>query len=169
MATILSTNISCLGLKLHYNATNFNTLRPMQNGRHFPDGIFKRIFLNQNVRIPINISLEFVPKGPINNILALVQIIAWRRPGDKPLSETMLVSLLTHICVTRPQWINPQAPDEFVKIWLISIQINYSNKTWFNPVIAPVIVCRRRRCKQLHEPTMTKRCDRTWRHRVTLS
>ena len=25
---------------------------------------------------------------------------------DKPLSEPMMVSLLTHICVTRPQWVN---------------------------------------------------------------
>ena len=31
--------------------------------------------------------------------------MAWRRPGDKPLSEPMLVSWLTHICVTRPQWV----------------------------------------------------------------
>ena len=83
-----------------------NTLRPKQNGRQFPDDIFKRIFLNQTVRIPINISLEFIHKGPSNNIPALVQIMAWRRPGNKPLSETMLVSLLTHICVTRPQWVN---------------------------------------------------------------
>ena len=30
----------------------------------------------------------------------------WRRPGDKPLSEPMMVTLLTHICVTRPQWVN---------------------------------------------------------------
>ena len=50
--------------------------------------------------------MKFVPKGWINNIPALVQIMAWRRPGDKPLSETMLVRLLTHICVTRPQWVN---------------------------------------------------------------
>ena len=42
-----------------------------------------------------------------NNIPALVQIMAWRRPGDKPLSERMIVSLLTHICVTRPQWVDP--------------------------------------------------------------
>ena len=48
-------------------------------------------------------SLKFVAKGPINNIPALVQIMAWRRPGDKPLSEPMVVGLLTHICVTRPQ------------------------------------------------------------------
>ena len=82
-----------------------NTLRPRQNGRRFTDDTFKRIFLNENVRISINISLKFVPKGPINNNPALVQIMAWRRPGDKPLSEPMMVSLLTHICVTRPQWV----------------------------------------------------------------
>ena len=44
--------------------------------------------------------LKFAPRGPINNIPALVQIMAWRQPGDKPLSEPMLVSLLTHICIT---------------------------------------------------------------------
>ena len=83
-------------------------LRPRQNGRHFADNIFKRIFVNENVRISIKISLKFVPKGPVNNILALVQIMAWRHPGDKPLSERVMVSLLTHICVTRPQWVNHQ-------------------------------------------------------------
>ena len=80
-----------------------NTLRPRQNGRHFADDTFKRIFMNENDRISINISLKFVPKGLINNIPALVQIMAWRRPGDKPLSEPMLVFVPTHICVTRPQ------------------------------------------------------------------
>ena len=82
-----------------------NTLRPRQNGRHFTDDIFKWIFLNENVYIPIKISLKFVPQGPINNIPELVQIMAWRRPGDKPLSGPMMVRLLTHICVTRPQWV----------------------------------------------------------------
>ena len=79
-----------------------NSLRPRQHGRHFADDIVKRIFLNENFRISIKISLKFVPKGSVNNILALVQIMAWRRPGDKPLSEPMMVNLLTHICVTRP-------------------------------------------------------------------
>ena len=83
-----------------------NTLRPRQNGRRFADHTFKRIFLNENARISIKISLKFVPKGPINHIPTLVQIMAWRRSGDKPLSESMMVSLLTHICVTRPQWVN---------------------------------------------------------------
>ena len=85
--------------------SGFNTLRPRQNGRHFADDIFKCIFLNENVWIPIKFSLKFVPKGPINNIPSLVQIMVWRRPGAKPLSEPMMVSLLTHICVTRPQWV----------------------------------------------------------------
>ena len=82
-----------------------NTLRPRQNGRLFADDTFKRIFLNENVGISIKISLKFVHKGPINNIPALVQIMAWRRPGDKPLSEPIVVRLPTHICVTRPHWV----------------------------------------------------------------
>ena len=61
---------------------------------------------SENVWITTKNSMKFVPKGPINNIPALVQIMAWCRPGDKPLSEPMMVSLLTHICVTRPQWVN---------------------------------------------------------------
>ena len=83
-----------------------NTLRPRQNGRHFADDIFKHIFLNENVCISIKMSLKFVLKGQISNIPALVQIMAWRQPGDKPLSEPMMVSLLTQICVARPQWVN---------------------------------------------------------------
>ena len=82
-----------------------NTLRPRQNGRHFADDTFKRTFMNEIARISIKISLKFVPKDLINNIPALVQIMAWRRPGDKPLSEPMMVSSPTHICVTRPQWV----------------------------------------------------------------
>ena len=32
--------------------------------------------------------------------------MAWHGPGDKPLSEPMMVNLLAHICTTRPQWVN---------------------------------------------------------------
>ena len=53
--------------------------------------MYECIFLNENVRISINISIKFVPKGSINNIPALVQIMAWRPTGDKPLSEAMMV------------------------------------------------------------------------------
>ena len=70
--------------------THVNSLRPRENDRRFADDVFKCIFLNENVWIPIKISLKFVPKGPINYIRALVQIMAWRRTGDKPLSEPMM-------------------------------------------------------------------------------
>ena len=87
-----------------------NTLRPRQNGRHFADAIFKRIFVNENIWIPIKISPKFVPKGSINNIPALVQIMAWHCPDDKPLSEPMVVNLPTLICLTWPQWGNTLRP-----------------------------------------------------------
>ena len=99
-----------------------NTLRPRQNGRHFADDIFKCIFLNENIWIPIKISVKFVPKGPINNIPALVQIMAWRRPGDKPLSELMMVSLTTHICVTRPQWVKQNTFNDEWWIYVHSVE-----------------------------------------------
>ena len=69
--------------------------------------------MNHNIWILIKISLKFVPKVPINNIPALVQIMAWHRSGDKPLSEPMMDSLLTHICVTRPQWVTKTARTVF--------------------------------------------------------
>ena len=83
----------------------FKTLRSRPNGRHFPQDIFKCIFLNKNVSIAIEISLKSIPNGPIDNIPALVQILALHRPGNKPLSEPMMVWLPTHICVTHLQWV----------------------------------------------------------------
>ena len=102
----------------------FNTLRLRQNGRHFPEDNLKRIFLNQNVWISIKISLKFVPRGPINNFPALVQIMAWRRPGDKPLSAPMMVRLPTHICVTRPQWVKKSVFQLIIwnKHWIVCMR-----------------------------------------------
>ena len=88
----------------------FNTLMPRQYGRHFPDDIFKYIFLNENAWISIKSSLNFVHKDPIQNIPALVQILAGCWPVDKPLSEPMMDRLLMHICITRPQWVNLLRP-----------------------------------------------------------
>ena len=66
------------------------------------DNIFKCIFMNEKFCILIGISLKFVPKGSINNIPALVKIMAWRRIGDKPLCEPMLT------CSTRGRWVKWQ-------------------------------------------------------------
>ena len=81
-------------------------LRLRQDGCHFPDNNLKLIFVNENLLILNKISFQIVPRCPINNIPALGQIMAWRRPGAKPLSAPMIHNLLTHICVTRPQWVN---------------------------------------------------------------
>ena len=81
-----------------------NTWRPGQDGCHFAD-IFTCIFINENCCILTKFSLKYVRKDPIDNNPALVQIMSWRRSGNKPLSEPMMISLLTHICITRPQWV----------------------------------------------------------------
>ena len=96
----------------------------------FPDN-FNCIFLNEIVQISIKISLEFVPKVQINNNSALVQIMAWRQPGDKLLSEPMIVSFLTHICVTRPQWVNGKQSD-------YTVTGNYFHKHTYRPLSGQV-------------------------------
>ena len=98
--------LRCLVASQGHN--DFNTLRSRQNCYHFADDIFKGIFLNENVWISLKISLKFIPEGAVDNIAALVQIMAWRWPGAKPLSEPMMFSLLKHICVTQPQWVKKE-------------------------------------------------------------
>ena len=72
---------------------------PGQNDRHFADEIFKRIFLNENVKtISILFSLKFVPKGPIDNKSALVVVMACRLFGTMPLPEPMLTQF-TDACM----------------------------------------------------------------------
>ena len=75
-------------------------ISPWANGQHFTEDMFKHIFLNENLCILIKISLKFVPKGPIDNKSALVQVMAWRRTGNKLLPEPMLPSSPMHICST---------------------------------------------------------------------
>ena len=85
---------------------------PGQNRYHFADGIFRCIFLNENVWIFIKISLNFVPKGSMNNIPAMVQIMAWRRIGDKPFFlKQCLPDSLMHICGFRGRWAKTPSAD----------------------------------------------------------
>ena len=56
-----------------------------------PDGIFKCIFFYEI--IPIQISLKFVLKSPVDDKPAVVKVIAWHRPDDKPLPESMMAQL----------------------------------------------------------------------------
>ena len=69
----------------------------VQNGRHF---IFKCIFMNEKLYILIRISLNFVPKGPIDNNTALVQVMAWHWSGNKALSKPIMTQFST-------EWMHP--------------------------------------------------------------
>ena len=58
------------------------------------DDIFNCIFLNENDKIPIQISLKYVPRSPIDNKTTLVQVMAWRRTDDKPLPGPMMTQFI---------------------------------------------------------------------------
>ena len=94
--------LSRLPLKCHVN--HINKLRPRKNGRHFADDLFKCIFLDENVRNSIEISLKFLPNGPNNNIPALVQVMVWRRPRDKPLSRFLSLARSSSSSHIEPVW-----------------------------------------------------------------
>ena len=123
LVTCLVTKFSEIQFKIqeHYFGTNnafknvckmltslftTSTLRTGKMTTTLADDIFKCISLKENFWILNKISLKYIPKGVIDNMAALVQIMAWCRPGDKPLSEPMMVNLLTYIFVTWPQWVN---------------------------------------------------------------
>ena len=67
--------------------------------------IFSKTFLMKMYIFFVKISLQFVP-SIINNVPALAQIMAWRRPGAGPLSKPWMISLVAHIYVSRPYWVN---------------------------------------------------------------
>ena len=68
-------------------------LRLRQNGRHFADDIFKCMSLNEKFWILNKISLKYVPQGLIDRTAVLVQIMAWHRTGNNPLSV-----IITWLC-----------------------------------------------------------------------
>ena len=95
---LYSTSVSALVCEishyigLHYNDTwlFIKTIFLTYGGQGKMAAILHCIFLNVNVWISIRISLKFVSRCPINNSPALVWIMAWHRPGNKPLSESMV-------------------------------------------------------------------------------
>ena len=101
----------------------------------FADDIFKNIFFYENARILIRTSLNFVPKGPIDNIPALVQIMAWRQPSAKSIFEPMMVRSPMHICVTRPQWVDnflTHIKVRFLEHFLSNLpQVNATRPQWW--------------------------------------
>ena len=116
--------------ELYWSFHRVNSLRPTQNRRHFADDVFKCNFMNENVWIPNKISLKFVHEGPINNISALVQILARRRIGDKPLSEPMMTQF-------NDAYMRHSASMSYINA--ADVLFVYFNINWFKePVTFPV-------------------------------
>ena len=94
---------------------------------------FQMHFLDKNIWTSINVSLKFVPKGQMNNIPALVQIIACNWPGDKPLCEPMAVSLQIHIWVMWHQglvhWISKLCFQRF--LYIATLLITDIDSCWY--------------------------------------
>ena len=87
---------------------SFNALRPRRNGRHFQTTFSNAFSWMEILEFSLKFHWNLFLVVQNNNIPSLVQIMAWRRPSNKPLSETTMGSLMTHICVTRPQWVKPK-------------------------------------------------------------
>ena len=83
----------------------------------------------------IKIPLKFISNGSINNILALVQIMAWRRSGDEPLSESIMIILLTHKCVTRPKWVHHHPQDSLELVRMINPGLTFIKPDQLDPWI----------------------------------
>ena len=123
-----------------------DTLRLRQNGHHFSDDIFICIFVNGNVLISIKISLKFIPKGPINNIPALLQIMARHRTVDKSLSE-LVIAYIADACMHHPasmSWYFHILPDCYIiylvyldncKFERVYVTVNLINKIYEQKVI----------------------------------
>ena len=71
------------------------TERQEQNGRHFAEDILKCIYVRD--KFCILISIKFILEGPVDNMSALVPVMAWRRTGDKLLHGPMLTNLYDRV------------------------------------------------------------------------
>ena len=81
---------------------HIHTLFKLSDNIHVPYSIYNILqFMS-----PFSYAFSWIKKKNRLRFPALFQIIAWRQSGDKPLSESMVISLLTLICVTRPHWVN---------------------------------------------------------------
>ena len=131
-------------------AVNLYTPRG-QNFIHFADDIFMWILLNEKFCISIQISLKFVPNGPIDNESALFQVMAWCRTGNKPLPETTRTQCTdAHIRGTRGRGLmsmniivyhDPHIPlgtdanDRYLRHWLRNECVKCPSPSWFSSCI----------------------------------
>ena len=118
----ISKNLIKYKYKYKYSSSNTNT--NTQWGRDKIAAILQMTYWNLlycKIVLLIQISLKIVSKGPIYNKPTLVQIMAWRWVGNKPLSDQWWPGLLMHKCITQSKWVNVKCL-LLIVIWM-----------WYNP------------------------------------
>ena len=75
-------------------------ISPGQNGRHFADHIFRCIFINEKFWLGIHWCLF------LRSNWALVQVMAWRRTGVKPIPEPMLAQFTDAYMRHKGRWVD---------------------------------------------------------------
>ena len=79
---------------------------------------FSSAFFNENVWIPIKISLKFVPRGPSSNIPALVRIMAWRRQATSHyLKQWRLICWRIYASLGLSELNNKSVCYSYARIW----------------------------------------------------
>ena len=101
------------------------------------------------LRFHWNMSLMF----QLTVIQALVQIMASQRPGDKSLSEPMMVGLLTHMCITRPQWVTVVSHILYVHICIVP---SPSGGQWSGQSLAGTIIMINQVNHSMNSPLLKK-------------
>ena len=86
---------------------DINTLQPRQYGHHFANDTFESIFVSEKMlEFRFKFHWSLLPRVWLTKSQHWLKKMAWCRPGDKPLSEPSWFSLLTQLCIPRPQWVN---------------------------------------------------------------
>ena len=91
---LLSASVKLAAVKDTLTCFRFNSSSLNKMAAILADDVFKWIFLNENDRNPIQISLKFVSRSTIDNKLALVQVMTWRWTSGKPLPEPNMTQFI---------------------------------------------------------------------------
>ena len=101
--TQLSSLFVSVSVALKYFHFPMNTLRPIQNGRHFHKRHYKCIFFRSEFHLTLFLGVQ-LKQASLRSDYALVpnrwQAIRWTKHG---------FDLLTHKCGTRPRWVKATA------------------------------------------------------------